>query len=76
MRDFAPSERMIGSLDRSKLMNDARTIVRTGGLLALIMLMTGCIVAEPRNGYYDHDHNRYYHDHGWHECGDRNEYCR
>ena len=45
-------------------------------LLALIEIASGCIVAEPRDGYWDHQHNRWYHDHTWHECGDRDEHCR
>lgn len=28
-----------------------------------------------REGYYDRDHHRYYHDHGWRECGERDEHC-
>ena len=45
-------------------------------LLALIAIAAGCVVAEPREGYWDHDHNRWYHEHAWHECGDRDEHCR
>jgi hypothetical protein len=44
-------------------------------LLALIAIASGCVVAEPRDGYWDHEHNRWYHDHTWHECGDRDEHC-
>jgi len=47
-----------------------------GGLMvALMVLTTGCLV-EPRNDYYDRDHSRYYHEHAWHDCGDRDEHCR
>ena len=38
-------------------------------LLGLLMLMPGCVV-EPREGYYDHEHHRWWHEHGWHECDD------
>jgi len=45
-------------------------------LLGLIGLAVGCVVA-PREGYYDHDHHRYYHEHVWHECGgERDEHRR
>ncbi|HJS92036.1 MAG TPA: hypothetical protein VJ738_18860 [Steroidobacteraceae bacterium] len=26
-----------------------------------------------REGYYDRDHDRYYHDHSWHQCRDRDD---
>jgi len=45
-------------------------------LLGLIMLTAGCVIA-PRDGYYDRDHHRYYHEHAWHDCGDHGDsYCR
>jgi hypothetical protein len=54
----------------------SRAIVRAGLLLlGLILLTPGCVV-EPREGYYDRDHHRWYHEHAWHECGDRDEHCR
>jgi len=30
----------------------------------------------PREGYWDRDHHRYYHEHEWHDCGDRDDHCR
>lgn len=45
-------------------------------LLALIAIASGCVVAEPREGYWDRDHNRWYHEHTWHRCGDHDEHCR
>jgi hypothetical protein len=46
-----------------------------GFLLGLIGLVLGCVVA-PSEGYYDHDHHRYYHEHAWHECGEHDDhYC-
>jgi hypothetical protein len=49
-------------------------------MLGLISLSTACVVAEPRGGYhegyYDRDHNRYYHENGWRDCGERDEHCR
>ena len=58
------------------------------GLLGMNLLIAGCVI-EPahggyhdtyrdtyREGYYDREHHRYYHDHEWHQCGDRDEHCR
>ena len=45
-------------------------------LLGLTLFgLSGCIVEEPREGYYDHEHHRWYHEHHWHDCGDRDEHC-
>jgi hypothetical protein len=30
---------------------------------------------EPREGYYDHPHHRWYHEHRWHECEEHEEHC-
>ncbi len=49
-------------------------IVKSTFILGLIGLAMGCVV-EPTEGYYDRDHHRYYHEHVWHECGDRDGYC-
>ena len=57
-------------------MRTLKRIARGSVLLTLISIAAGCLVAEPREGYWDHDHHRYYHDHTWHECGDRDEHCR
>jgi hypothetical protein len=43
-------------------------------LLGLMMFVPGCVV-EPREGYYDHEHHRWYHEHGWHECTEHDEHC-
>ncbi len=45
-------------------------------LYALTTVLAGCVVAEPREGYYDHDHARYYHNHAWIGCGPRDNHCR
>jgi hypothetical protein len=45
----------------------ARRIVSGSFVLALIAFASGCVV-ETREGYWDHDHNRYYHEHGWVAC--------
>jgi hypothetical protein len=53
-------------------------IVTTGILLGLMTVMSACVVAPGdghREGYYDRDHHRYYHENRWHECGDRDDHC-
>jgi hypothetical protein len=45
-------------------------------LLGLMMFAPGCVV-EPREGYYDRDHHRWYHEHEWRECREHDEeHCR
>ena len=46
------------------------------GMYALSGVLAGCVVAEPREGYYDHDHGRYYHEHAWVVCGPGDAHCR
>jgi hypothetical protein len=53
-----------------------RAILRCGILLGLTALSSACLVAGPHEGYYDRDHNRYYHESSWHDCGERDEHCR
>ena len=51
-------------------------IAKLGVLLGLMAFMSACVV-EPHEGYWDRDHARYYHEHGWHQCGhDGDEHCR
>jgi hypothetical protein len=54
--------------------NKLRRVAQTSVVLA-ILLATGCVI-EPRESYYDRDHHRYYHDHGWHDCGEHDDHCR
>ncbi len=57
-------------------MTTLKPLVRAGLLLlGLTMLVSGCVVTEPREGYYDRDHNRWYHDHGWSACGEHDAHC-
>lgn len=46
----------------------------------LLMLLAGCVMRvgpdHPREGFYDRDHHRYFHDNAWHECVERDEHCR
>lgn len=59
-------------------MSAIRFIARASCLLSLISFMAGCVIAPagPHEGYYDRDHHRYYHDHGWHDCHEHDSYCR
>lgn len=43
--------------------------------LGIAIFSSGCVV-EPREGYYDRDHHRYYHEHGWHDCDRDDMRCR
>lgn len=58
-------------------------------LLGLMALMSACVVRDYgdgeryhergegyREGYYDRDHHRYYHDHQWRECMEHDAFCR
>lgn len=56
-------------------MNNSNPIVKGSFLLALIAFASACVVA-PREGYYDRDQHRYYHENAWHDCADRDEHCR
>jgi hypothetical protein len=56
-------------------MKDEIRMLQSGVVLALLLVSSACVV-EPRENYYDRDHHRYYHDHVWHDCADRDEHCR
>jgi hypothetical protein len=57
-------------------MTNVQGLIRGSFLLGLIAMASACVVAEPREGYYDRDHHRYYREHTWHECAEHGEYCR
>jgi len=57
-------------------MTNGKQIVKGAFLLGLLALASACVVAEPREGYYDHEHSRYYHEHEWHACGEHSDSCR
>ena len=59
-------------------MKNVKYLAKGSVLAGLIMLASACVVREepPREGYYDSDHHRYYHEHAWHECGEHDNYCR
>ena len=57
-------------------MKDATRAVIGSLLLGLAVLSAGCVVAAgPREGYYDRDHHRYYHERVWVDCGDHDDHC-
>ena len=51
-----------------------RRITTTILLLTLMAVMSGCVIA-PREGYYDRDHHRYYHQNAWHDCRQNDQHC-
>ncbi len=57
-------------------MRNTQRVFKGGLLAALVALAAACVVAEPREGYYDSGHHRYYREHSWHECIERDEHCR
>jgi hypothetical protein len=54
-------------------------LAKTSVLIGLMAIVSACVVAPRegyREGYYDHEHNRYYHEHAWHDCGEHDDHCR
>jgi superfamily I DNA/RNA helicase len=43
-------------------MNNAKRAVQRATIAMLLILQAACIVEEPHEGYYDHDHHRHYYD--------------
>jgi hypothetical protein len=56
-------------------MTTIKQLIKGSFLLGLFALASACVVEEPREGSYDHDHHRYYHEHQWRDCGDHAEFC-
>ena len=56
-------------------MNTMESVIKGSILLTLANLSCACVLAEPREGYYDRGHARYYHQHSWHDCGEHNDSC-
>ncbi|MGA2024584.1 MAG: hypothetical protein ABSH23_07485 [Steroidobacteraceae bacterium] len=50
-------------------------IAKLSVVIGLMAFATACVV-EPHEGYWDHDHNRYYHAHAWHDCTAADNFCR
>ena len=55
-------------------MSNRTRLIMGSLLLGLVMLTSGCVV-EPREGFYDRDHHRWYHEHTWHTCVEHDEHC-
>ncbi len=58
-------------------MRQANWVVRAGLLVSLIAstFTAGCYVVA-REGDYDREHHRWYHDHEWRACDRDDEHCR
>ncbi|MFZ0551730.1 MAG: hypothetical protein WAU49_12270 [Steroidobacteraceae bacterium] len=59
-------------------MSAIRYIARGSCLISLIFMLAGCIVAPGpghHEGYYDHAHHRWWHNHGWQDCGPNDPHC-
>jgi len=59
-----------------KYLTAAKKAAAVLGLYALTSLVSGCVVTEHREGYWDRDHHRWWHDHAWVDCGPGDEHCR
>jgi hypothetical protein len=66
-------------------MTGIRTILSHSFLFGLVALSSGCVIHERgpseareegyREGYYDRERHRYYHENSWHECMEHDAYC-
>jgi hypothetical protein len=57
-------------------------------IAAVTMALSGCVVHDRevvhdgnysqgyKEGYYDREHNRYWHEQSWHDCVEHDEHCR
>lgn len=57
-------------------MHRIRRLAQASFLFGLTLMSVACLVEEPREGYYDRDHARWYHEHHWYTCHDGDEHCR
>jgi hypothetical protein len=55
---------------------DRRTLVPLFTLALLASTLLGGCVVEPRDGYYDRDNHRWWHEHAWRDCSEGEEHCR
>ena len=55
-------------------MGATRVLIGSCLLGFMLSLVSGCVV-EPREGYYDHEHHRWYHEHAWVACDERDVHC-
>jgi hypothetical protein len=56
-------------------MTNLKPVAKGSFLLGLIVFASACVVG-PREGYYDRDQHRYYHENTWHQCAEQDEHCR
>jgi hypothetical protein len=59
-------------------MSAIRYFARISSIISLIALLAGCIVTPAggyHEGYYDHAHHRWWHNHGWVDCGGGDPHC-
>ena len=50
-------------------------VIKGSFLLGLAAFASGCVV-ETREGYWDRDHHRWYHEHHWVVCTEDDYHCR
>jgi hypothetical protein len=55
-------------------MTSGRKVLGGSFMLALIALAASACVVETREGYWDREHNRYWHNHAWVVCDA--DHCR
>jgi hypothetical protein len=69
---------MNGAAAKGERVTKPIRIFGCGLLLSVVALASGCIVAPGRyhDGYWDHDHDRYWYHNDWHPCTEHREYCR
>ncbi len=59
-------------------MKDLTAATKAGivlGFYVLSALASGCVVTERREGYYDREHHRWWHEHSWVACDREDEHC-
>jgi hypothetical protein len=76
VRASRPALRSVRPKELEHSMTKTQRTLKGSLLLALIALASACVAEEPRDGFYDQQHQRYYHAHEWHDCGERDNYCR
>jgi hypothetical protein len=67
------SQRLL--LIRENAMKNLLRLAQFSVLFGLIAFTSACVV-EPHEGYWDRDHQRYYHEHAWHACTPEDNFCR
>ena len=87
--DSHPWSRLAAQGKEMLVMAGLRNILSHSFLFGLFALSYGCVIHEHeherggseareeayREGYYDREHHRYYHENSWHECMEHDAYC-